>query len=106
MNANVQDLYVLVDGTQADPGDVSRGDDGVLRHKNGMAVALKADGSPQTIADRTAMNKAAAEAGKKPAADLHLSPAADDTKVQQPKREPLMTTQDMKPAPDRKPAAV
>ena len=31
--------YVLEDGTYADPSDVVPGDDGVLRHKDGAAVA-------------------------------------------------------------------
>lgn len=60
----IENFYVLADGTQADPADVSKGDDGVLRHKNGMAVAMKADGKPETIADRTAENVRALNAGK------------------------------------------
>lgn len=61
----IDEMIVLADGTQANPSDVSRGDDGVYRHKNGMAAAMAADGKPMTIADRTANNKAAADAGKK-----------------------------------------
>lgn len=55
--------YRLTDGTQADPNDVSPGKDGVLRHKNGIAVALHGDGTPMTI------GRAAIEGGNKAAAD-------------------------------------
>jgi len=58
--------YLLVDGTQADPNDVAPDDDGVLRHKNGLAVALHENGVPMTIgvSAKENMNVAAAEAGK------------------------------------------
>lgn len=64
----VKGLYLLQDGTQADPSDVSKGDDGVLRNKNGVAVALYADGKPQTIGEDAERNKnvEAANAGKEP----------------------------------------
>lgn len=60
------DLYLLQDGTHADPKDVSRGKDGVLRHKNGLAVSLREDGEPMTVGSGAVENKnvMAAEAGK------------------------------------------
>lgn len=59
-------LYLLVDGTHADPAECSKGADGVLRHKNGMAVAMRGTGEPQTVGEDAVLNKnvEAAEAGK------------------------------------------
>jgi hypothetical protein len=58
------DLYLLQDGTYTD--QTSKGDDGVLRGPNGLAVCLYADGSPQTLhRDAEAnMNVMAAKIGK------------------------------------------
>jgi len=75
------DLYLLQDGTHAAPGDCSKAEDGVLRHKNGLAVAMRADGTPETVADAsvTNMNVAAASAGKEAApndAPAEVAPAA------------------------------
>lgn len=56
-------LYLLRDGTYADPKDCSKDTDGVLRHKNGVAVALNGDGEPETIATSTESNAKAAAAG-------------------------------------------
>lgn len=54
-------LYLLRDGTYADPKDCFKDKgDGVLKHKNGVAVALKSDGEPETMADATATNAQAA----------------------------------------------
>ena len=64
--------YLLADGTQADPNDVSPGADGVLRHKNGMPVAMREGGVPMTVgvdAARESMNEAAAKAGEKAIAE-------------------------------------
>jgi hypothetical protein len=41
--------YRLLDGTQADPNDVAPDDRGVLRHKNGLAVAVHSDGTPVSV---------------------------------------------------------
>lgn len=56
MNSNIENLYRLQDGTQADPKDCEKGKDGVLRHKNGLAVVLKEDGEPQTLGHEAASN--------------------------------------------------
>lgn len=40
--------YVLEDGTHAHPADVSTDKDGVMKHKNGVAVKLRANGIPLT----------------------------------------------------------
>lgn len=54
--AKTGDLYRLQDGTQADPKDCSSGKDGILRHKNGLAVVLDADGEPLTLATEAERN--------------------------------------------------
>lgn len=54
-------LYLLKDGTYADPKDC-KVRDGELRHENGVGVALKADGQPMTLGDVAAENIAAIEA--------------------------------------------
>lgn len=51
------DLYLLVDGTHAAPGDCSAGKDGVMRHTSGMAVAMREDGKPQTVGGDAIANK-------------------------------------------------
>jgi hypothetical protein len=56
----IEKMYVLMDGTQADPSDCKKGEDGVLRHKNGVKVAINGDGEPETVGDRTALNAPAA----------------------------------------------
>lgn len=68
MTTRPQDLFLMPDGTQAEPSDVSPGKDGVLRHKNGMAVCMTEDGRPMTIGMTSEANKNAANAGKDPAA--------------------------------------
>lgn len=45
--------YVLEDGTAARPEDVSRGDDGVLRHADGRAVAYAPHGPRTRSVDET-----------------------------------------------------
>lgn len=68
--------YVLVDGTHADPADVSTGEDGIMRHSNGVPVALRDSGVPLTSGVATRSNKkAAADKSKR---DVK---AADDAKV-------------------------
>ncbi len=44
-------LYLLADGTYADPKACKKGDDGVLRHENGVHVALMGSGEPVTLGD-------------------------------------------------------
>lgn len=41
--------YVLADGTYADPNQCHPGKDGVLRHENGVPVAVGEHGNPMTI---------------------------------------------------------
>src|SRR5262245_12956571 len=81
--SDIPNLYRLADGTQAEPGDCSKDDHGVLRHKNGMAVVLDEKGEPMTSAREDEKNKTAeaAEAGKadepeKPAEPVNEAPAA------------------------------
>lgn len=62
MKAN-PNLYLLQDGTYADPKDCSKGKDGVLRHKNGLAVASGENGEPFTLGDASKLNAEAAKAG-------------------------------------------
>ena len=56
MDDNVGDLYILLDGTHADPADCDKGDDGVLRHKSGVPVAMGKDG-PLTVAEQAVDGK-------------------------------------------------
>jgi hypothetical protein len=71
------DLYLLQDGTYADPKDCEAGKDGVLRSKvNGLAVAKRDDGEPQTLqktADHNVALQQKAFAGK-PAAGEGVQP--------------------------------
>ena len=71
--------YVLADGTQADPNDVAPGEDGVLRHKNGMAVATHEDGTPLSVGVAAAEggNVAAAEAGAAAAEQVRAETKVD-----------------------------
>lgn len=63
---DLNNLYVMRDGTHSAKGDLSKGDDGVLRNKNGIAVATWDNGEPHTVGgDAVAnMNVEAANAGK------------------------------------------
>ncbi len=61
---DVDTWYVLADGTKADPADVSAGDDGVLKHSNGVPVALRENGLALTTGDANRENAMAADAGK------------------------------------------
>lgn len=104
----MKDLYLLVDGTHADPDECDVGADHELRHANGMAVALREDGTPQTIKQDAIDNKnveAAQEVepdAAPPAAELKDEPAVEDKKD-----DLLLTTEDLKPkAPERKVEAV
>lgn len=71
--------YILADGTQADPDDCSPGADGVLRHKNGMAVALRDNGVPMTIgvAAETGKNALAVELGEEGVAEAEQMAKAE-----------------------------
>lgn len=51
--------YVLVDGTHADPAEVITDKDGVMKHKNGVTVALRDSGIPLTSGVATKENKRA-----------------------------------------------
>lgn len=56
--AKVESWYLKQDGTYADPGNCSRGKDGVLREKDsGLLIAMTADGEPITVASGAEMNK-------------------------------------------------
>lgn len=78
--------YLLVDGTQTDPDDVAPGDDGVLRHKSGLAVALHESGVPMTIGVSAKENKnvEAARAGDEAAAEAkkHMAEEARALKAE------------------------
>lgn len=77
-----KELYLLQDGTHADPSDVSADKAGVLRHKNGLSVSLNEDGTPQTVAKAAELhgNVAAANAGKQRAAKPDELPLATTAK--------------------------
>lgn len=92
--------YLLVDGTHADPNDVAPGDDGVLRHKSGLAVALHENGVPQSIGVDAVENKnveaaQAGEAGEPAPAPPIVAP------VEPPPKAPVKV-KEVKPAPAKK----
>lgn len=84
--------YLLVDGTHADPDDVSPGEDGVLRHKSGMAVALHENGVPQSIGVDAVNNKnvEAASAGVEAAAAAEAQ-RSTEAQSEQPASEAVVT---------------
>lgn len=92
--------YRLVDGTQADPNDCAPGEDGVLRHKNGLAVALHEDGTPQSVG-RDAVEGGNADAAA--AADEPPAEPAPTVAEEPPVREPIADVKE--PAPDPAPPA-
>jgi hypothetical protein len=58
-NRKIERLYLLKDGTYADPKDCSTVN-GELRHANGVPVALNGEGEPETLGETTASNALAA----------------------------------------------
>lgn len=78
MTKSIDSLYVLKDGTYADPKDCSKGPDGVLAHANGVGVALGAGGEPLTVGEATATNAEAAAAADGDAKVL----STDDVKAE------------------------
>lgn len=68
MKSKVDNLYLLMDGTYADPAACSAGKDGVLRHENGVKVAMTDAGEPMTLSRVTAHNVAANAAAAEGAA--------------------------------------
>jgi hypothetical protein len=102
-----KELYLLVDGTYASPDDCDVGADNELRHKdNGVPVALREDGTPQTLAQGTVenMNVEAAEVGVSdaPPPELKDEPVEADKLSPEPDDDLLLTTDDMKPDEGRK----
>lgn len=71
MSTKARDLYLLADGTYANPADCEPDADGALRHIYGMPVAMTEDGKPQTVRQGAVDNKnvEAAEAGEVAAAE-------------------------------------
>lgn len=84
--AETDTWYVLADGTHAHPADVEQGDDGVLKSKDGVPVALRDNGLPLTSGVATKSNRQAAKAGRKggkeaavaSGSDAKAEPAGDD----------------------------
>lgn len=115
-----KELYLLVDGTYADPSKCDLGADNELRHgENGVPVALDGEGNPQTVVQGSVDNKnvEAAEAGEdaaKEAAEIaEANAAAAKDEAKEPKgpvvteinpatgqssdADLLLTTDDLKP---------
>jgi len=63
---NLKGHYLMPDGTLADPDSFEKGEDGVLKNKNGMSPAKGPDGQPETFEKYSegTMNAQAAEMGK------------------------------------------
>ena len=77
--------YVLQDGTHADPNDCAPDEEGVLRHKDGLAVAMRSGGVPQSVGVDAEANKnvEAAEAGK--TEEVRPSPKSRELTAEKPK---------------------
>lgn len=75
--------YVLVDGTNADPNYCAPGPDGVLRHENGVPVALHEDGTPMSVGVAALENKnVEAAAQGEVAAEMAEQQRTDDAAVE------------------------
>lgn len=114
-----KDLYLLVDGTHADPSKCEIGADNELRHgENGVPVALDGEGNPQTVSQGAADNKneEAAKAGEDAAKEAEKINADNEDALKAEAKEPkgavtaidpatgkssdddlLLTTDDLKP---------
>lgn len=103
-----KELYLLVDGTHADPDECDLGADNELRHANGVPVALRYDGNPQTVSLGVVENKnvEAAEAGEAAAREAEQIVADDAaaakgegkfSSVDLPGNDQLLTTDDLQP---------
>ena len=73
----VNDLYLLQDGTHVAQGECTLDKRGVLRHKNGLAVAIDGDGKPQTVGDDAVRNKNVMEAERAKNAVAEAAKMAD-----------------------------
>lgn len=62
--AETDTWYVLADGTHAHPADVESGEDGVLKSKGGVPVALRENGLPRTSGVAVKGNRKATRAMK------------------------------------------
>lgn len=74
-----QTWYVLVDGTCGDPREIGAGADGVLRHKDGRAVAYSPHGPRSRSVDVEAMKVKAVAARSLTSTDD--KPASDDRQM-------------------------
>lgn len=68
---SADNLFVMADGTNVTSKGLMKGDDGVLRNKSGVAVALDGEGKPMTVGETAVAggNAAAAKAGATQADD-------------------------------------
>jgi outer membrane biosynthesis protein TonB len=103
-----KELYLLVDGTHADPDECDVGADHELRHANGVPVALREDGLPQTVAQGAIENmNVEAAAAVEPDAPPPAAEIKDEPVVEEDKDDLLLTTDDLKPKKEEpKPAKV
>lgn len=84
--------YLLKDGTYADPSECSTGEDGVLRHKNGMEVAMRDNPNvPSTRSVDADAERAKGKKAKEPEQVPETIQAPDHGKAE------VLTTRDMEP---------
>src|SRR4051812_12112771 len=107
--ADVDDLYVLLDGTHAAAGDCVSGDDGVLCGPNGVPVGMTDEGEPMTVKRQAELggNAMAVQMGE--GADGELLATIENQVVDAGKPDHGALAQGMMPAaekPAAKPAAV
>jgi hypothetical protein len=79
----IETWYVLEDGSVGDPRDVSEGNDGILRHKDGRAVAYAPHGPRSRSVETDALP--AGKRGRKKDKEAE-TPEAADMQPETPKR--------------------
>ncbi len=87
--------YVLEDGTAGDPQDIAPNAKGVLMHKNGIPVQLRANGVPLTSGVDVAAERAKAAQNAK-AKEVHAEPVHETKEIIADKPGKPYKTRDMK----------
>ncbi len=77
--------YVLEDGSAGDPREIAPDKDGILRHKDGRAVAYAPHGPRSRSVDTDDLPAAAKRGGRKPDKDAE-TPETADMQPETPKR--------------------
>lgn len=100
---NVDDLYILLDGTHAAAGDCGKGDDGVLCGPSGVPVAMTDEGEPMTVKRQAEQGGNAMAAAAAVDADSDLLATTENQVVDAEKPDHGALVQGMVPAVAEKP---